>query len=167
VKAIAAGIFHSVALKTDGSVVAWGLNTSGQTTVPPAAQSGVIAIAAGNNNTVALKTDGSVLVWGDNSGGQAQVPISAQGGVTAIASGGQFTVAVSGNSVALQAQPSLNSIILAWPIGSFGFQLQSTPSLSPPVAWLDSTNAPTAIGEQFMVTNPISGSAQFYRLNRF
>ncbi len=36
-----------MALKNDGSVVAWGDNGGGQTTVPVAAQSGVTAIAAG------------------------------------------------------------------------------------------------------------------------
>ena len=34
VTAIAAGDFHTVALKADGTVIAWGLNGSGQTTVP-------------------------------------------------------------------------------------------------------------------------------------
>jgi hypothetical protein len=54
VTAIAAGGYHSVAWKNDGSVVAWGYNFSGQTNVPMAAQSGVAAIAAGGYHTVAL-----------------------------------------------------------------------------------------------------------------
>ena len=41
--AIAAGTYHTVALKSDGTVVAWGLNASGQTSVP-AGLSGVSAI---------------------------------------------------------------------------------------------------------------------------
>ena len=54
VTAIAAGGFHTVALKTNGSVVAWGNNDYGQTNVPVAAQSGVTAIAAGGYHSVAL-----------------------------------------------------------------------------------------------------------------
>ncbi len=50
---IAAGGYHTVALKNDGTVVAWGWNGFGQTTVP-AGLGGVTAIAAGVYHTVAL-----------------------------------------------------------------------------------------------------------------
>ena len=68
VTAIAAGDYHTVALKSDGTVVAWGDNGYGQTTVPVAAQSGVTAIAAGGYHTVALKNDGTVVAWGRRAG---------------------------------------------------------------------------------------------------
>jgi hypothetical protein len=97
VTAIAAGDGHTVALKTNGSVVAWGYNGFGQTNVPVAAQSGVTAIAAGWGHTVALKSDGSVLAWGNNDYGQTTVPVAAQSGVTAIAAGGYHTVALKTN----------------------------------------------------------------------
>src|SRR5439155_23431120 len=51
--AIAAGYGYTVALKSDGTVAAWGDNSSGQTTVP-AGLRGVTAIAAGEFHTVAL-----------------------------------------------------------------------------------------------------------------
>jgi alpha-tubulin suppressor-like RCC1 family protein len=49
-----------VALKSDGTVVAWGQNSDGQTNVPVGLR-GVMAIAAGSRHTVALKSDGTVV----------------------------------------------------------------------------------------------------------
>jgi alpha-tubulin suppressor-like RCC1 family protein len=107
VTAIAAGGSHTVALKNDGTVVAWGNNDSGQVTGAPPTNatwsataspvtlgrqvlSGVTAIAAGSRHSVALKKDGSVVAWGDPD----QVPVTAQSGVTAIAAGDANTVAL-------------------------------------------------------------------------
>ena len=57
VTAISAGFNgHVVALKSDGTVVAWGPDTYGETKVP-AGLSGVTAISAGKFHTVALKSD--------------------------------------------------------------------------------------------------------------
>jgi hypothetical protein len=92
VKSVAAGDFHTVALKNDGTVVAWGDNGAGQTTVP-SGLSGVTAIAAGTSHTVALKKDGTVVAWGLNEYGETTVP-SGVSGVTAIAAGTYHTVAL-------------------------------------------------------------------------
>lgn len=62
---IASGEFHSLALKADGTVVAWGRNDEGQTDVPPGL-SEVVAIAAGDSHSLALKADGTVEAWGRN-----------------------------------------------------------------------------------------------------
>jgi alpha-tubulin suppressor-like RCC1 family protein len=77
--AIAAGAWHSVALKTDGSVWAWGWNQAGQvgdgsTTdrpVPEQVFAGAGAIGAGYSSTFAVRSggaaSGSLWAWG---GGQ-------------------------------------------------------------------------------------------------
>jgi alpha-tubulin suppressor-like RCC1 family protein len=53
VVAIAAGNNHDLALKSDGTVVAWGSNYAGQTNTPPGL-TGVTAIAAGGSHSLAL-----------------------------------------------------------------------------------------------------------------
>ena len=62
VVAVAAGDFHGLALKADGTVVAWGNDDSGQCDVP-VGLSNVMAIAAGAGHSVALKNDGTVVCW--------------------------------------------------------------------------------------------------------
>jgi len=63
VKAIAAGWYHDLALKPDGTVVAWGDNDSHQLDVPPDLTN-VVAIAGGEHHSLVLKSDGSVVAWG-------------------------------------------------------------------------------------------------------
>lgn len=90
---ISVGVGYSLALKTDGSVVAWG-NTNMVGTVPLSAQSDVTAIAAGGYHALALKENGAVVGWGNNTSGQATPPISAQSGVVAIAAGENHSLAL-------------------------------------------------------------------------
>ena len=93
--AIAAGNWYTVALKDDGTVVAWGWNRDGQCNVP-AGLKDVIAIAAGSQHTVALKDDGTVVAWGYNRDGQCNVPAGLKN-VIAIAAGEKHTAALLRN----------------------------------------------------------------------
>ena len=89
VQAIAAGTHHSLALKNDGTVYAWGGNSYGQLGInstdehdyPIQVQgpggvdfsgylSDVKAVAAGEHHSLALKNDGTVWAWGGNNNGQ-------------------------------------------------------------------------------------------------
>jgi hypothetical protein len=96
VTAIAAGSDFSLALKDDGTVVAWGCGFNyGECTVPTGL-SGVTAIAAGHFHSLALKGDGTVVAWGCGGGfdyGQCSVP-NGLSGVTAIAAGTTHSLAL-------------------------------------------------------------------------
>ena len=61
--ALAAGDNHGLALRADGTVVAWGSNSSGQTNVPPDLTNAV-GVAAGSTHSLALRSDGMVTLWG-------------------------------------------------------------------------------------------------------
>ncbi len=63
VVAVAGGDLHYLALRADGTVVAWGANEYGQATVPSDVTN-VFAIAAGSTHSVALRSDGTVRFWG-------------------------------------------------------------------------------------------------------
>ena len=85
ISTVAAGMNSSLALCTDGSLVAWGYNDAGQfgngttgTGGSPAlvnrtgvlAGKAVAAIAVGRSHCLALCSDGTLASWGDNSHGQ-------------------------------------------------------------------------------------------------
>ncbi|GAB3280468.1 hypothetical protein GCM10027589_07430 [Actinocorallia lasiicapitis] len=79
-RSVAAGERHSLAVKSDGTVWAWGDDSDGQlgnglagSTYVPTQVSGlsaVVAVAAGFESSYALKSDGTVWAWGANSYGQ-------------------------------------------------------------------------------------------------
>ncbi|EFO81720.1 Immunoglobulin I-set domain protein [Oscillochloris trichoides DG-6] len=81
-----------MALKADGTVVAWGDNGEGQTSVPNGL-SNVVAIAAGMYHSMVLKADGTVVAWGNNIIGQTSVP-NGLSNVVAIAAGGSHCLAL-------------------------------------------------------------------------
>ena len=92
VKSIAAGGFHSLALKDNGMVVAWGDDSYGQTNVPIGLNN-VMAVAGGGDHSLALKTNGTVVAWGYNGAGQTTVPAGLVN-VVAIAAGEDHSLAL-------------------------------------------------------------------------
>ena len=98
--AIAAGAYHSLAVREDGNVVAWGDNTYLQTNVP-GGLSNVVAVAAGDQHSLALKSDGTVIAWGRNDLGQTNVPSDVTN-VTAISAGGSQSLALKKDGTVTQ-----------------------------------------------------------------
>ena len=74
VTALSAGIEHSLALRSDGTVWAWGGNAHGQlgdgtttqrtTPVQVSGLTGITAIATGGGHGLAVRNDGTVWAWG-------------------------------------------------------------------------------------------------------
>jgi hypothetical protein len=162
--AIAAGGEHSLALRSDGTVVAWGDNGSGVSTVS-ADLTGVIAIAAGGRHSLALKSDGKVVAWGNNFYGVSTVPASLPS-VTAIAAGNFYNLAIVASSAppALSISLTTTNILLVWPAAAAGYRLQTTPSLSPPVTWNPVTNSANLFSNRYELPLPLPNGAQFFRL---
>jgi hypothetical protein len=95
--AIASGGPQALALKSDGTVVAWGTNFPGETAVPKGLKH-VSAIAASEHLWLALKSDGTVLAGGGNYSGQASVPAGLSN-VVAIAAAGDVAFALTTGNI--------------------------------------------------------------------
>jgi hypothetical protein len=89
---IAAGSAHSIALRNDGSVVAWGDDGSSRCDVPEGL-SNVTQVAAGSAHSLARSSDGSIVAWGDNGSGQCDVPEGLVN-VTQVAAGSAHSLAL-------------------------------------------------------------------------
>jgi len=62
--------------------------------------------------------------------------------------------------------PSGTKAILTWPTNAAGFTLQSTTDLVSPAVWTTVSPGPVLVNGQNTVTNPVSGTQQFYRLSQ-
>ena len=86
-KWISAGLYHTVGVKTDGTVVACGDNDDGQCNV--SVWRDMVAVAAGYH-TIGLRSDGTVVACGYNSDGQCNV--SGWRDIVAVACGSVHTI---------------------------------------------------------------------------
>ncbi len=86
--AISAGRTHTVALKSDGTVVASGDNKDGECDVSKWAD--IVAIGAGSGHTVGLKSNGTVVATGYNDNGRCDV--DKWGDVVTVSVGNYHTV---------------------------------------------------------------------------
>jgi len=65
----------------------------------------------------------------------------------------------------LTVTPSRSSVVLTWPTNFTGYALQSTANLISPV-WTTNFPTPVVFNGLVTVTNPISGTQQFFRLSQ-
>ena len=63
--AVSAGVDHTCGLRTDGTIICWGLNSHGQADAPPGS---FTAVSAGTHSC-GLRSNGSVVCWGFNEPG--------------------------------------------------------------------------------------------------
>ncbi|CAE8587615.1 unnamed protein product [Polarella glacialis] len=72
---VAAGAYHTVALRDDGQAVAWGSNEHGQCNIPPTLPwIRFVQVAAGKFHTVLIQSDGQAVASGLNDKGQCNIP---------------------------------------------------------------------------------------------
>ena len=99
------GAFHTVAIKLDGTLWAWGNNGWGQLgdgtfenrNFPVMIGSGFVSISAGYKHSLAIKTDNTLWAWGNNEFGQLgdgtfdtrNIPVKIGSDYEAIAAGGK------------------------------------------------------------------------------
>ena len=169
--AVAAGAWHALALRTDGTVIAWGDDSRGQCDVPGTLQD-TLAIAAGGYHSLAIRATGAVMSWGANDYGQAAVPAGLKG-VIGIAAGtwhsvalrADGTVAVWGdNSLGQTNQPpGLTNVAAVAAGGSHTLALKANGTV---VAWGENTDAEGNVVGQSVVpwdlTNVVAIAAGEY-----
>ena len=82
---ISAGGDHSCGIKSDGTLLCWGKDNYGQTTVPAGTYT---QVSAGGYHTCGLQSDGTLVCWGMNLSGQTTVPA---GTYTQVSAGNNHT----------------------------------------------------------------------------
>jgi uncharacterized repeat protein (TIGR03803 family) len=76
-----------------------------------------------------------------------------------------FSIALAANPPQLTITPVGANVVLSWPTNFTGFTLQCTTNLSSPV-WITNLPAPVVVTGLNIVTNPVSGRKQFFRLSQ-
>ena len=120
---VAVGLYHTVGIRSDGSLWAWGYGTAGQlgdnstatrSSMIQIGTSSWTAVAAGAEYTMALRTDGALFTWGRNLEGQLghNDVISYRSSPTQV--GTSSWIAISGGSTAFALAIRSDGRLFAW-----------------------------------------------------
>ena len=124
-KQVAAGAYHSLGIKTNGDLWAWGSNGNGQlgdgtwtqATTPKLIGSGFASVAAGSYHSLAVKTNGDLYAWGYNGKGQLGDGSTTQARAPELIGSG-FAFVAAGNSHSLAVKT--NGDLYAWGNNAYG-----------------------------------------------
>ena len=97
--AVAAGGYHTVGLRSNGTVVVVGMNGYGQSNVSN--WRNIITVTAGSYHTVGLKSDGTVVAAGNNDFRQCDV--SDWRGIVAVSAGNSHTIGLKSDGTVVAA----------------------------------------------------------------
>lgn len=151
VKKVAGNYGHTIALKNDGTVWTWGLNSNGQlgigsttdsyTPVQVPGLSGIVAVAAGVENGYAVKDNGTVYSWGAGSYGALGTNSTTRATSPTLISGLTGVIDISTryyNAYALKS----DGTVYAWGMGGYGaLGNNSTQDKNVPVQVIGISNA--------------------------
>jgi M6 family metalloprotease-like protein len=172
--AVAAGSWHSLAMKADGKVLAWGYNWNGECDVPAAATNAV-AIAAGGYHSMAVTPLGKVICWGGNDVGQSTPPAGLRD-VVAIAGGAWHSLALRADGTVVawgdnswgqtDVPAGLSGVVAIASGGNHNLALRSNGTV---VAWGENTDAQGLYSGQSVVpwglTNVVSiGAGEYHSI---
>ena len=158
-------------VNTDGLSPRRELLLSGNTLYGTCPQGG----SSGSGTVFSLKTDGSdfeVVHSFSNTDGASPTGLvlsgntlyGAAGNGGLFGSGTIFSISLPPTPPQLTLALSGGSVVLTWPTSATGFSLQSITNLVSLGAWTFISATPVVVNGQNTVTNPISGTQQFYRL---
>jgi uncharacterized repeat protein (TIGR03803 family) len=150
------------------------LSISGQTLYGTTPNGGIF----GNGTVFAINTDGTgfTILHSFKGGVDGATPgrlllsgntlygTTAGNQGTTSSYGTVFSISLPSSQPQLTIASSGQNVLLSWPTNSTGFTLQCTTNLGSPV-WTTNLPAPVVVNGQYTVTNPISGTQEFFRLS--
>jgi alpha-tubulin suppressor-like RCC1 family protein len=159
-------------VRSNGTVVAWGFNNSGQTNVPINLTNG-LAVSGGFAHSLALRKNGAVIGWGLNGHNQTNV-LSDLTNVVRIAAGGFHNLVIVNSSSVIPPPPWFDTSSLGKATNGFkmrvkgllgrGFAVLQGSSNS--INWDFVSLRSSAVGDtDFLDSSATNHARRFYRVS--